>query len=363
MLVHYVAIVTYGLALFFLMLSMYLAINKNQIILSYLALLIAASVRLSIFFAVPITIVYFFVRSENKKQTFFSILSVTFLFFIVVFFPFIYKSYDMFSYNIVGSHITVIPFVVRLQGIAHTFFVNMKEMTIFALIFFSSFIYLIKTKTEYKREMLFLLSIVLAVFIIHLFPVNAGSYYNVLLFPILFVISGSIFSEVLKNKKHIIPGLIIITMFFMINLTEQIKLVQKHRLIQSYKPIEKINQVAGYIKQELKKDEILLSFNTLIAVQSNAILPTEFAEDCFSYKGDWSIDKCKKYKRVNNEIFMDYVSDEGIRLIALGDFDLHQFGPDKKNILKKMEKEGFVFAKKFENFGQWHDNLYIFTRK
>ncbi|HAX61962.1 MAG TPA: hypothetical protein DCX95_05340 [Elusimicrobia bacterium] len=60
---------------------------------------------------------------------------------------------------------------------------------------------------------------------------------------------------------------------------------------------------------------------------------------------------------------MEYVSDEGIRLIALGDFDLHQFGPNKKNILKKMEKEGFVFAKKIENFGQWHDNLYIFTRQ
>lgn len=152
-------------------------------------------------------------------------------------------------------------------------------------------------------------------------------------------------------------------MILLLNFVEQIVLVNKHHLLQKGNPIKKIDEVAKYITENTKESETILTFSTLLAVQTRRSIPDEFAEDCFSYRSDWSTDKCKMYKRVNNEIFTKYISDQKIRLIAVEDFDLYRFGPQKREVSEKMKKTGFIFTRKFENFGQWHDNLYIFVRQ
>jgi len=218
-----------------------------------------------------------------------------------------------------------------------------------------------RLKDKYIKEFIFLFFTFIALFLAHLFPIAAGgSYYNSLNLPITFVIISCALDRIMKYNKL---GMLFVIFVLIANFTEQSLLVRKHRIFQKENQIKKINYVSKYIKEIAAANKTILTFSTLLASQSEKIIPLNFALGCFSYESSWPTEKCDKYKTVNSEIFMNYVSDDGIGLIALGDFDLYQFGENKKGILQKMEKSGFKYVEKFENFGQWHDNLYIFTRK
>lgn len=357
---HYMVIATYSITAFFLYLALFLATEENKTPFSYLSILVASAVRLSVLSVVPVFGSYLILKSKEREKTFFVLSGMTILFFFVVFLPFIFISPDVFFYNLFGIHITSMKINQRLYIMMDTLAVNLKDYSVLMICFLLSFWYLLKKKnTPFNGEPL-LWQIFVVLFITHLFPVQSrGSYYNSLNFPAAIIIIAYVFSKI-NGRKNII---LISAAAIFLNFTEQAVLVEKYNIIVKNRPIERINMVSEYVAEKTGKKDKILAFSTLLAVQSNRAVPDEFAEDCFSYKGDWPTDKCRKYKRVNNEIFMDYVADKKIMLIALGDFDLHQFGPDKKNILKKIEKEKFGFVKKFENFGQWHDNLYVFARR
>jgi len=361
-LAHYNVIVTYSLAAFFLYLALFIAISyNNKIILPYLIILIAASIRLSILSVVPVFIVYLTIRSQNKKKIFVTLAAVTILFFSTVFGLFIIKSPAVLFYNLIGRASTAISMVQRFSMMGEILRLNFKDYGFILFIFILSFTYICLKKDKYRKELVFLFFTFIVLFIAHLFPLAAGgSYYNSLNLPLTFVIIACALDKIIKYSKI---GVLFVIFILIANFTEQSLLVRKHRIFQKENPIKKINYVSKYIKETAGAGKIILTFNTLLASQSGKYIPLNFALGCFSYEPSWPSEKCEKYKTVNSEIFLDYVSDKEIGLIALGDFDLHQFGPSKKNILKKIEKEGFVFVKKFENFGQWHDNFYIFTRK
>ncbi|MBI5573689.1 MAG: hypothetical protein HY919_03945 [Elusimicrobia bacterium] len=361
MLSHYVVVATYGITAFFLYLAIYLALNKNCIFLSYFFLGITLSIRLSTAILVPVFIFYFIISNKKKTKISLEYSLILILLFCAIFLPFIIKAPNVFFYNILGKHLTILSIKQRLLMTGSVFFANIKDYAVLLLVTLLSFLSLIKTSTENFSKFLFLFLVFIFLFIANLLPVaSRGSYYNSLNLPILFMIIGLATAKMIKTEKKIAA---VIPIILFMNFAEQSVLVKKHKLISEENAMTKIKEEAKFIEMDILPSRNLLTFSTLLTVQSNLNIPIEFAEDCFSYKGDWLTDKCKKYKRVNNEIFMDYVSDKGIRLIALGDFDLYQFGENKKIILQKMEKSGFTYVKKIENFGQWHDNLYIFTRK
>ncbi|MEW6555770.1 MAG: hypothetical protein AB1349_00270 [Elusimicrobiota bacterium] len=360
-LIHYIVVSTYAVTAFLLYSAVFFAVCKNKTILSYLVILFVSAIRLSVLVIIPILAAYLIIESENKKKIVWLLFTITVIFYSIIFLPFILKSSDVFLYNILGGHLGSISMKQRIITILDTFLANLKDYTVLAISFLISCIYFLKRKNKHLSKIVFILLSFSVLFITHLFPIsNRGSYYNVLNIPFLFIVLGYVFANVFGRKKYIAVGLIVV---LLLNFAEQVVLVNEHHLLQKENPIKKIDEVAGYIADNTKKSETILTFSTLLAVQSRRFIPDEFTEDCFSHKVGWSTDKCKRYKRVNNEIFADYISDPKIKLIAIEDFDMHRFGLQKKDILEKMEKKGFVFTKKFEDFGQWHDNLYIFVRQ
>ncbi|OGS44852.1 MAG: hypothetical protein A2539_03750 [Elusimicrobia bacterium RIFOXYD2_FULL_34_15] len=361
-LAHYVVVTTYAIAFLFLSLSIYFAIYKYKPILSCTLIIIASLIRLSIISIVPLFIFYFISKSSDKKKLLLRVLIITILIYSVFFIPFILKSYDTFIYDIITAHTNFVNLPTRILIMLDTLIVNLKDYSILlTCTLILSILFIIKKRIGYKKEIIFLFLIFFILMIVHLLPIsNRGTHYNVLNIPVLFIIIGYFYNELFQIRKIGLYGLIFI---LILNFVEQAVLVKKSSLFQNENPVDKIKLAAMYVDEKTDKSDTILTFNTLLATQANRNIPIEFTNDCFSYKKGFDTAKCKIYHLVNDDIFLTYINDNKIKLLALGDFDLHQFGTDKKNILEAIRENGFIFTKQFENFGQWHDNLYVYTRK
>ena len=230
-LAHYNVITTYSLAAFFLYIALFMAIfYNNKIIPSFLIILIAVSIRLSILSVVPVFIAYLTIRSQNKKNTFITLAVVAILFFSAVFGLFIIKSPAVVFYNLIGRTSTAISITQRFFSMREVFLSNLKDFGFLLSIFILSFTYICFKKDKYIKEFIFLFFTFIALFLAHLFPIAAGgSYYNSLNLPITFVIISCALDRIMKYNKL---GMLFVIFVLIANFTEQSLLVRKHRIFQ-----------------------------------------------------------------------------------------------------------------------------------
>ena len=138
-----------------------------------------------------------------------------------------------------------------------------------------------------------------------------------------------------------------------------------------------LEEVAGYVASITPPEAQIVTLDTYIAVEANRHVAHGLEMNTFSLFPHLTDEKAREFGVMNDHLFAEALRDEKTGCVLLTDFDLRIL-TEHRWYLKKVERplvKEEILAKlpalrgrwrldrTIPDFGQWHDNLYIFRRK
>lgn len=151
-------------------------------------------------------------------------------------------------------------------------------------------------------------------------------------------------------------------------------------------PIAEIRSAAALIQRHSAPNDVLLTFDSYLAIEAQRPLPPGLEMSIFSYFPTWSTPKAEQYKVVNNQILLEMVENRRPRVIALTEFDkqriLHkelstlyyfeafqyrrpadqETSASGRRLLDALESH-YRVVQEFPLYGQYSDTLHVYVRK
>jgi len=138
--------------------------------------------------------------------------------------------------------------------------------------------------------------------------------------------------------------------------------------------MEKLQEVARYIRQITPENAILLTFHTYVAIESRRNVLHGLEMSVFSYDPRLSTEQCVYYHVINDALLKSAIQAQKADLLIFTDASLKLIGLcyDSKGHLRplpsvkrpsgihKVMEQKYRLVRRFYPFGQWQDTLYIY---
>jgi len=378
LIVQFSFVVTYSLASFFLMSSILIMLLKMKeqykIFLSIFLLCCAIGVRLSILPVLPILILIITLKSEKRMQAFVLSVITCLVSLSLIFLPFYLSAPEQVVYDLFKFHIISLPFSSRLYSLFTLILNNIVDFPFAIMAFFFSLIVLfnkrpVSIKTEFI-PILLALSIPV-IFILHLLPFGAGSYYNTLLVLPVAIFTGWAISRIWEQMKNMPrkPFLIMVITVVFLNLMGQVDILIRYQLVlfrhgDSFyleKPLQEIEEAAEIVKQNTTKESKILTLQTYIVVEADRSVMSGYEMSIFASHPFWDTATCRAFSRINKEIVQEQILKKFPEMIIIAgeDFNSLNISADEFN---KWLGTNYSLLRKFDNFGQFNSTLFILKR-
>lgn len=370
---------TYALTAFLVVLAIYLALDPPSIkyrnAAAVICLVLAVGTRLSAIVALIPFVAYLIATSEDRRRSGIEISSAILLSFILLFGPFLAMSGKNMLYDIFGFHIDRMTFELRIQTMRRSVGESIGDFLVPMILSIGGlFAWAVGTSRADNRRVwirhslpeLFVGSIAVALFVVHLVPQTTSSYYNSLIVPLLSILGGVIliraFSALEKLHAHTSrwAGYVLLTVVLALNVFLQAHTLLRYDLIRFplKNQIEIVRTAARFLNEALPGSGTLLTFDTHLALEANMEVPSGFEMSIFSYRPAWTTPRSRQYRVVNNALLLEALR-SGADAVAMTTFDLDLLYGERELLLNTLHNH-YRWAKTVPGFGPFQSDLRIY---
>jgi len=353
---------TYALTSFFIMLSTWIILSpifrKNaRIFLSIFFMCMAIAVRISVFPALIVLIIYIIYLEKKNYAYILWLMIVCMSSLALVFFPFLLINKDAVIFNVIEYHLhrsswdlaTVIN-----NRLINLFYMSIVFFPVSIILFINA--YLGAKNRIIDIKLIYLYSIIVSIFITQFFFINPTyAEYFVILFPITVILVEHGINSLNHNRDFIIR-LTYIAIFcgllFQFAIGSGLNLSYSVNLLENRLPIEEVKDISEYIKSNIPQNSYILTFYTDIAIEAKRDVLHGFEMGIFSYYENMSSYEAKKYKIINNDIMINYIVSKSAYAILLSDNHVRKY----KNYIEK----NYYLARTMDNWLGEGENISIY---
>ena len=141
--------------------------------------------------------------------------------------------------------------------------------------------------------------------------------------------------------------------------------------------LETLREVARFVASNTTPEEQVVTFDTYIAVEADRKVALGLDRNFFSYFPYLSDEEARKYRVVNDNLLAEAILDERTAFVLFTDYDIRLITEKEERLeqpdrplsddelfsLLPVLKGEYALVRVVPDFGQWHDNLYVFARK
>jgi len=246
------------------------------------------------------------------------------------------------------------------------------------------FIFALKNKVFWPRtykkfnvdmpmpQLLFLLSSLMALFVIHFCASPTFLGYFLYSLPLAAILCGFCLSWIFFNFPNPeLRKLLVAFLIILIVITPPLQGKGALPKLTGISHLGYINKIASLVKKMTSKDDEILTFTQQFATVADRRIISGLE---FSYPGfapDWNRRECEKYHLYNTEILLDYVTSRKAKLIVLTDQDYQIFshqgryikGPFVWELFLTAVNQNYRLIKKIDAQGAWLFATYIYIPK
>jgi hypothetical protein len=356
---------SYELTAFFMILSIFFLVrNKNvgsprDYMLSTISMSLAAGVRLSLLPMVIFLVLYIIYVERKNIRTVLVSAGTGITTSVLLFIPFLAINRDVTTFNLYSYYVGGNPYVTQYDKLSNFLFL-IDRYLIIAVMFFVGAIILLLYRQSYSSHIKFLYVAVVLVYAVHLIPTENLPEHPVILVPFVSILAGFGFNEVYnKADNNFTKYLLLLAIVIMILLTLISNGPQWIDTSGNKRPVEEVDEIASYIKDNTPKDGKLIAFSTYAAVQADRELLSGFSQAYYTYRPDWDDEKAKQYNAINPNLLIQYIESRSASAILLTDFERRIIGSEPMRLIE----ENYDLVKTMGLWGQHINTAYLYLPK
>jgi hypothetical protein len=341
---------------------------------------ISLSCRMTVLPFYVIMCCYLIIAKWKNKKAWLLPISISTLFFALLFLPFVLNAKDLIYHDIFGIHVGQGkgPFefglMNRLMALFQTFRYYFIPVILIPLLFVPIRITEGKQAKQPINDPLFLtfLWIALVLTMLGHFTINWFTpAYQSMIFPIFALLlgirTGRLIENITREDLRRIALVFIISCSILLTVSYGKESIWYHLGKSGYSYLHELNK---YLVENTKPEDKILAFSSLVNVNANRDFAPGTETFPFTFTPSWVTEKCRKFNTVNVEILTDYFKSGEIKALVLDEnsFDI-QFpaftttnNEDKLKIWKSIQENYFNF-RTIPQFGSEFKDLYIFLHK
>ena len=158
-------------------------------------------------------------------------------------------------------------------------------------------------------------------FLAHLVPRTAMSYYSALQAPLIAVLFGALAVRWLRGSRPRLAA-VILAVLLLVQVVTQARIVRFYDLT-AWPPVNQVAIVraaADKLNQFVPPGGEVLTFDPHLALEAGLTIPPGFEMSIFSYRPTWTTEQAQQYRVINNDLLLDELND-GVDAVALTQFD------------------------------------------
>ncbi|MBX2999106.1 MAG: glycosyltransferase family 39 protein [Caldilineaceae bacterium] len=201
---------------------------------------------------------------------------------------------------------------------------------------------------------------VLSLFAVHLLPRTTGSYYNSLQTPLLALLVAVSAAPILARLTRG-WAIAIVLAALTVNGGLQIGGILREDLV-SVPPqnrMDEVREAVTFLRSYVEAGDLLLSFNTHLALEADLDLPAGMEMSIFSYHPTWTDEAARRYGGINNNRLLALLDDPRVAVAAMTTFDLNMLYGARAEILDALHRN-FRWAITIPNIGPHLQELRIY---
>jgi 4-amino-4-deoxy-L-arabinose transferase-like glycosyltransferase len=314
---------------FLMLLSVYFLLDSHRRfykrVLSVSIMVIAVAVRLTVFPALGLLIIYLLIIERKNKFHLLAIIITALITIVLIWGPFLLLGKDQALYGNLGWYLTA-----KEHFLEHDYrAANLTNMiknkinialdiirnyllisTILATFIIYRFI-LRRKKVFYKSNGLFYFLgwVTLFLMLVHIFlPLTTFTTYALYDIPFLAILAGGafvkIFSELEDLKARQFLTIIFLVLLIFTAVIQDITMIPPI-FAKDIPDIAYINKVSAYLKAITNKDDEILTFHQHFVAQANRFVSGGLEMAVYAYVPSWSEEKCRRFHLYNTKMILD----------------------------------------------------------
>lgn len=158
-------------------------------------------------------------------------------------------------------------------------------------------------------------------FLAHLVPRTAMSYYSALQTPLIAILFGALAVRWLRGSRPWLAGAVLASLL-VVQVVTQVRAVRFYDLT-AWPPVNQVEIVrtaAAKLKQSVPPDGQVLTLDPHLALEAGLDIPPGYEMSIFSYRPTWTTEQAQQYRVVNNDLLLSDLN-RGVDAVALTQFD------------------------------------------
>jgi hypothetical protein len=354
---------SYELTVFFLVLSLYFLFCRDNLgnkkyLLSVFFMCLATGVR-PVALVMLIALVLYIVYIERKNVKTIVLSAGTGLATLgMLFIPFLILNKDVVIYDMFWLYSDA-PYLSAHNKLSNLLTIIDRFLVIQVLFVLGALVVLF-SRQQYSNHVKFLYIIVPLTFAAHFVPIETLPEHPVILAPVAATLAGFGFSRIYSNSEdNLTRYLLLLTVIIVILFVLISNGPQWVDLSGNKKPIEEVDEIASYIKDNTSKDAKLLAFSTYAAVQADRELLPGFGLAYYVYRPDWSDEKAREYSGISRNLLNQYIESRNAGAILLTNIEKGIVGSETVGLIEA----NYDLVKTMGWWGQYSDTVSLYLPK
>lgn len=280
--------------------------------------------------------------------------------------PSILASGRQMAYDIFGFHMDRTTTEWRRGVLISTLQETVRDFTVPVLVYLAAvadlFIRILRQRRRALEDHALELTLAAAVallFLAHLVPRTATTYYNVLQAPLIAILFGALAIRLLRGSRPRLAGAIL-TILLVGQVVTQARAVRFYDLT-AWPPVNQVEIVraaARELNQTVPPGGKLLTFDPHLALEAGLEIPPGYEMSIFSYRPTWTSEQAQQYRVVNNELLLRDLND-GVDAVALTQFDEDLLYGDRDALFAALYGN-YRLASSLPGFDPFRHDLHIY---
>jgi hypothetical protein len=367
---HFVYTATYALTALWLALALYVALPptfSSETVRNAVAVLFfccAVATRLSVLVAFVPFGLYLILSSRDRTQAALTLGSSALIASALLFGPFWVLGGEQMRYSILefhtegalgyATHLFTVLSVLRFTLIDFAVPLGIAALGLFWALRRA------RPLPAGRWPWLVMAGMVLSLFAVHLLPRTTGSYYNSMQMPLLAVLAAVIVTPRLARLNRgsaiaLLLGLLILNGGLQIGGILREDLVN----IPPYNRMQEVREAVAFLRTYTARGDLLLTFNTHLALEADLDLPAGMEMAIFSYHPTWTDQQAQAYGGINNNRLLALLNDPGVAAVALTTFDIDMLYGARGEILDTLHRN-YRWAITIPHIGPHLQELHIY---
>ena len=328
---------TYGLTAFLLAAAFYLASRlppgsrRTWLIAACLALATAGRLAVIVVFIPMAAFLIFNAPRGRRVRTVLEFVVAAAVLLGLLLGPFILASGRQMAYDIFGFHMDRTTAEWRRGVLVSTLRETVRDFTVPVVVYGAAVVDLciriLRRRSDWQRALadhaleLTLAAAVALLFLAHLVPRTATTYYNVLQAPMIAILFGALAVRLLRGSRPRLAAAIL-AILLVVQVVTQARAIRFYDLT-AWPPVNQVEIVrtaARDLNQTVPPGGKLLTFDPHLALEAGLEMPPGYEMSIFSYRPTWTTEQAQEYRVVNNELLLRDLNN-GVDAVALTQLD------------------------------------------